>query len=319
MVTAAAAITTMLALPAMAIATPSGSSSLVPTSPGPIQTVHGTASAYSKKHPGTVPAGTNNFACKPDKVHSDPIILIHGTDSDAYADYAMFAPKLTAAGNCVFAMNYGGLVKDGRLQYGEADIHESGAQLSDFVQKVLNATKAKSVQIVGYSQGANVTRYYVNKLGGAKVTSTWLGLASPSYGGTLYGVVPLLRSIPGAEKKADEVFSVALQQQAAGATFMKELNSPSDTVAGPQYYTVGSKVDERIQPIENQALLGAGAHNILIGDLCKKNQAGHMQLPYDPFTQQVMLNILSPADAKAPVCETVELGTGIAEVMLASN
>ena len=173
--------------------------------------------------------------------------------------------------------------------------------------------------MVGYSQGANVTRYYVNKLGGSKYVSTWIGLASPSYGGDLYGAVPILRGIPGATEQIAGNFPIALQQQSEDADFIKELNAGGDTVPGVDYWTIGSTVDERITPNENQALHGQGAHNVLIQDLCPENMSGHMQLPFDPFTQQVMFNILSPTDAQTPECVDVALGTGIGEVMASST
>ncbi len=318
LVTAAAAVSVLLTAPSLAIAAPGNPSALttIPTLPGPTQTVHGYASAYAKKHPGSVPPGANNFSCTPDASHPSPVILVHGTDSDAYSDWALFAPKLAAAGNCVYALNYGSV--EGSDTYGVGDIHTSGKQLSDFVQKVRSATGADKVQLVGYSQGAVVTRYYVNKLGGSQYVKTWVGLASPSYGGDLYGAIPVVRAV-GAEKQVSDMFPIALQQQAEGSDFLKELNSPSDTVPGVDYWTIGSTVDERITPNENQALHGKGAHNVLIQDLCPGNMSGHMQLPYDPFAQQLMFNILSPADAQTPNCVDVPFGTGIPEVVANSN
>ena len=66
------------------------------------------ASIYALAHPGTNPQGANNFSCKPREGHN-PVVLLPGTNSDAYASWSMYSPKLTKAGYCVFSPNFNGL------------------------------------------------------------------------------------------------------------------------------------------------------------------------------------------------------------------
>ncbi|MFC4373647.1 esterase/lipase family protein [Nocardia halotolerans] len=307
-----------VALAPVAAAEPAGyRPPVVPTDPGPVQTDHLAAARYIKDNPDAVPLGVNDFECTPTAGHPRPVILVHGTDSSAYSDYAGIGPRLVSAGFCVFALNYGGA--PGADTYGTEDMRVSFAQLAAFVENVRTATGAAKVDLVGFSQGANVSRYYVNKLGGAAKVGTWVGLASPSYGGVMYGLVPVGQAVPGMMDVYAKVTSKAAVQQAQGEPIMVELNAGGDTVPGVRYVTVGSRVDEMIQPFENIALHGPGAQNLVLQDLCADNLTGHFNLVYDPFVQQLLLNVLDPQRAVPPVCEPVALGTGIPQVIIAGN
>lgn len=288
----------------------------IPTEPAPPQPDHLAAAKYLKSHPNAVPQGTNNFDCKPSAAHPRPVVLAHGTDSAVYSDWSAIAPQLTAAGFCVFALNYGG--SPGKTTYGTEDMRLSAHQVGAFVDQVLAATGAPKVDLVGFSQGANVTRLYVNKLGGAAKVAQWVGLASPTYGGVMYGLVPVVQAIPGGLDVFARVTSLAAVQQAQGSPVMVDLNAGGDTVPGVRYVTVGSKVDEMIQPFSNIALRGPGAENIAIQDQCAEDLTGHFHMVYDPFVQQLLVQILDP-NAPAPVCKAVPLGTGIPQVIIAGN
>lgn len=116
-----------------------------------------------------------------------------------------------------------------------------------------------------------------------------------------------------------QVTSLAAVQQAQGSPFMRELNAGGDTVPGVRYTTVGSRVDEMIQPYTNIALTGPGARNIVLQDLCPIDLTGHFHMVYDPFVQQLLLTLLAPEQAPLPHCAYVPLGTGIGEVILGAH
>ncbi len=92
------------------------------------------------------------------------------------------SPALAADGYCVFALNYGGAIKEedggdvAHETYGVGDIVGSATAFGSFVDQVLTATGADKVDVIGYSQGATVTRYYVNKMGGDAYVDHWVGL-----------------------------------------------------------------------------------------------------------------------------------------------
>lgn len=303
---------------AMALAHPAAAESIweIPTAVGPVQPTHATAATYAKHNPGATPTGSNNFGCRPTAEHPHPIVLAHGTDASAYSDYSAVAPMLADAGFCVFALNYGGAPGSGK--YGTEDMRESARQVGEFVHKVLAATGASKVDLVGYSQGATVTRYFTNRLGGAAVVDRWLGVASPSYGGVFYGVVPLIQKLPDPEAVAESLTSKALSQQMQGSEFLTELNKGGDTVPGVRYTTIGSRYDEVIQPYTNVALRDPGATNLVIQDLCPQNATGHFNMVYDPFTLALIRHVLAPQYGLGE-CQFVALGTGIPEMVIASN
>ncbi|WP_431955572.1 esterase/lipase family protein [Nocardia lijiangensis] len=289
----------------------------VPTDPAPPQPDHLAAARHLKEHKNATPLGTNDFGCLPSAAHPRPVVLAHGTDSTAYSDWSAIGPQLAAAGFCVFALNYGGA--PGADTYGTEDLRASAHQVGQFVDHVLATTGAAEVDLVGFSQGANVTRYYTNKLGGASKVGNWVGVASPTYGGVMYGLVPVAQVIPGALEVFARVTSTAAVQQAQGSPIMLELNAGGDTVPGVRYVTIGSRVDEMIQPFSNIALRGAGAENVVVQDLCPDNLTGHFHMVYDPFVQELVLRALDPVNAPTPTCGPVALGTGIPQVIIAGN
>ena len=83
-----------------------------------------------------------------------PVVLLHGTDSSAYADFSGLAPTLAGQGFCVYAINYGGAV--GATTLGTEDIRLGAPAVRAFVDQVRAWTGADRVDVVGYSQGATV-------------------------------------------------------------------------------------------------------------------------------------------------------------------
>ncbi|EID76297.1 MULTISPECIES: esterase/lipase family protein [Rhodococcus] len=289
----------------------------VPTLPGPAQSDAGAAISYAKQHPHSAPPGVNDFTCHPDASHPRPVVLVHGSDGSAYSNWAGLSPKLKDAGYCVFALNYGR--KPGTEHFGMQTMTEGAAELEVFVDDVLAVTGADEVDLIGHSQGATVARYYINRLGGASKVNRWIGLASPSYGGTFFGIATALQTLPGGNELIVGIGSEALAEQVQGSPFLTALNAGGDTVPGVEYTTIGTRYDEVIQPYTNVALHDPGATNILVQDLCPLDQTGHFNLPYDPFSQQLVLNTLDPEHTIVPPCTFVPLGTGIAGVIIASN
>ncbi|MBF0662550.1 MULTISPECIES: esterase/lipase family protein [unclassified Rhodococcus (in: high G+C Gram-positive bacteria)] len=294
-----------------------GSSSSVPVVPGPPAVTHAEAAEYAENNPGAVPPQTNDFSCVLSPENPRPVVLAHGTDSNSYSDFAALTPLLAASGRCVFAVNYG--LAAGAESYGTGEIRVSAAQFGEFVERVRAETGATEVDVVGYSQGAVVTRYYINKLGGAHVVDRWVGVASPSYGGTFYGLATAIAALPGATDFLEGEFSVALAEQLQGSVLLTELNAPSDTVPGVQYTTIGTRFDEVIQPADNVALRGEGAVNLVVQDLCPQNRTGHFNMVYDEFTLQLIRHALDPDRVALGTCTRVALGTGIPEVVRQAN
>ena len=98
-------------------------------------------------------------------------------------------------------------------------IEDSAAQLKAFVDKVLAATGAAKVSMVGHSQGGMMPRYYIKFLGGASKVDDLVGLA-PSNHGTAN---PLLLT-PGLGYLCPSCL-----QQKTGSAFLTHLNAGDET------------------------------------------------------------------------------------------
>jgi hypothetical protein len=135
----------------------------VPDRAGPAHITHHDAARYARQHPGSVPPGVNDFTCTPTAVHPRPVVLVDGTDSNAYSDWAALGPRLAAAGYCVFALNYGG--EPGGDNYGTEDMTVSAGQLAQFVATVRDATAAPEVDLAGKCEQIRIRSGSVGGLG----------------------------------------------------------------------------------------------------------------------------------------------------------
>ncbi len=251
------------------------------------------------------PPGANNFACKPSAAHPRPVVLVHGTFADMSDSWQALSPLLVNHGYCVFALNYGSYAGSGALGiYGTGDIASSAAQLSSFVNQVLNATGASQVDIVGHSQGGMMPRYYLKNLGGAAKVHTLVGLAPSNHGTTLLGLATLAGYFPGATAFLG-ILCPACEQQTAGSSFITSLNSGGDTVAGVEYTVIESIYDEVVTPYTSAWLSGAKVNNVNLQQQCFLDLGEHLSMPYDHIADADVLTALDPAHPQHPACYPV--------------
>jgi triacylglycerol esterase/lipase EstA (alpha/beta hydrolase family) len=236
----------------------------------------GSAPAYAASSTSSVGAGAgaNDFSCRPSAVHPFPVVLVHGTFSNAGA-FSALSPRLQVAGYCVFALDYGCQAL-GTLVCATGPIEESAQQLAAFVDRVLAATGAARVDLVGHSQGGMMPRYYIDFLGGAARVDRLVGLAPSNHGTTLDGLQNLAGALAGA------VGCDACVEQLAGSAFMSRLNAGGDTRPGVRYTVVESRFDEVVTPFSSTFLSGPAVTNILLQDHCVLDTTGHLGIVGDP-------------------------------------
>jgi triacylglycerol esterase/lipase EstA (alpha/beta hydrolase family) len=260
---------------------------------------------YAHVSAAASPPGANDFSCKPSAAHPRPVILVHGTYADMSDSWQALSPLLANNGYCVFALNYGSNAGSGALGiYAVGEIAHSAEELSAFVDRVLAATGASQVDLVGHSQGGMMPRYYLKFLDGAAKVHTLVGLAPSNHGTTLDGLTVLANFFPGAN-----VFVGALcpacEEQEAGSAFLMNLNAGGDTVAGVDYTVIESANDEVVTPYTSAFLSGSNVTNILLQDQCVLDQGEHLSMPYDHIADGDVLNALDPAHAVTPPCTPV--------------
>ncbi|WP_431044930.1 esterase/lipase family protein [Streptomyces sp. P1-3] len=251
-------------------------------------------------------AGANDWDCKPSAEHPDPVVLAHGTFANTGANWVKLAPMLANEGYCVFAFNYGmNHLSLGRVG-GLDDIAGSARTMSAFVDRVLAATGAKKVDVVGHSQGGMMPHYYLKRLGGAAKVDTLVGVAPINHGTTLDGLVNLGEAM-GILGFVNNLFDwtglPGLHQMEVNSTFQKELWADGDTVPGVRYRVIATNRDLVVTPYTNGFLRGGDVRNVTLQDQCPSDPAGHVGVFLDGPVMQNVLNALGPDDpAFRPTC-----------------
>ena len=240
--------------------------------------------------------------------HPYPVVLVGGTWLNQADDFAAVAPLLADNGYCVYTDNLG------ETAYGDVlaqigDIPTSATELATVVDKVLAATGASKVDLVGHSQGGGVLpRWYMKYDGGASKVSVLVGLAPSNHGTTIDGLQTLGNDL-GVFGIVNDGFQAAdfpaAVQQEDGSTVNRELDQGGDTVPGVSYTNVVSRNDEVVTPDTQQFLTagpGASVHNVVLQSVCPLDQGEHLSVVYDQIALRLMLNALDPATARTPAC-----------------
>lgn len=101
----------------------------------------------------------------------NPVVLVHGIFSDS-GDFARMAKHLRAGGWEVFT-------PDLKPSGGQAGIDDLARQLAAFNERELPGRK---FDLVGFSMGGLVSRYYLQRLGGLRRVGHFVSLAAPHHG-----------------------------------------------------------------------------------------------------------------------------------------
>ncbi len=251
------------------------------------------------------PPGANNWSCKPSAAHPRPVVLVHGTFADMSDSWQALSPLLYNNGYCVFALNYGAYAGSNLIGVDAiGEIEKSAEELSSFVNRVLTATGASQVDLVGHSQGGMMPRYYLKYLGGASKVHTLVGLAPSNHGTTLDGLATLAGYFPGADAFLG-ILCPACTQQLSGSTFIEKLNAGGETVPGVDYTVIESKYDEVVTPYTSAFLSGSNVTNILLQEQCSLDYGEHLSMPYDHIADADVLTALDPEHPQHPACTYV--------------
>lgn len=210
---------------------------------------------YSAPPPGA------NERCTPSAAHPYPVVLVEGTFSSMYNSFGALSPDLVDNGYCVYAFNYGQTIPFTGF-YAMGNIATSAAELSAEVNHVLAETGASKVDLVGWSQGGMMPRYYINDLGGAAKVNMLVGLAPSNDGTTLDGLATLISDLGllGITTALLSVTCDACVQQLQGSSFLTSLNQ-APTAPGVRYVVIETADDEVVTPYTNAFLPGLRAEH----------------------------------------------------------
>jgi triacylglycerol esterase/lipase EstA (alpha/beta hydrolase family) len=234
-------------------------------------------------------------------------VLVEGTFSSMYNNFGAISPDLVNNGYCVYAFNYGQTIPLTEF-HAMGDIRTSAAELSTEVNSVLAKTGASKVDLVGWSQGGMMPRYYINDLGGAAKVNMLVGLAPSNYGTTVDGLTALVSRL-GLLGLATGLLSIgceACDQQLQGSSFLTSLNQ-APTVPGVKYVVIETADEDVVTPYTNAFLpAGPNVQNITLQNQCPQDASDHLSIGYDSNALQDVINALGPDSLSfQPACAAV--------------
>jgi triacylglycerol lipase len=251
------------------------------------------------------PPGANDWSCRPSARHPRPVVLVHGTAGNKNTNWQTYSPLLKNHGYCVFSLTYGVIPGSGlpvNQLGGMTRIQGSARQLKSFVARVLAATGARRVDLVGHSQGTFMPQYWVKFLGGARHVKRYISLA-PLWHGTR-AALPI-----GALAKAfgldeEEVpFCTACAQMSADSRFVAELREGGLVVGDVEYTNIMTRHDELVRPYTSGR--EPGMRNLVVQDFCRTDYAEHFEIAADPVAARIVLNTLDPRHQQPVPCMVV--------------
>lgn len=267
------------------------------------------AAGPARAAPDPSPPGANDWSCHPTPAHRRPVVLVHGLGATMGANWGYLSPRLKSAGYCVFALTYGQDPRTDALPYspgGVVAMEQSARQFAAFVHRVLAATGAHKVDLVGHSEGTVMPRYYLKFLGGASRVEKFVALTPLWRGTNLAELAVLNQSAQGfglSQPLVDLVsgFCASCPEFLHNSPFMNALNHGGEAVHGVTYTSLVTRYDELVSPYTSGIMHAHGATNIVVQDVCPNDTSEHVAMASDPVVAQLVLNALHPVHHPAPI------------------
>ncbi|MHA6762886.1 esterase/lipase family protein [Streptacidiphilus sp. PAMC 29251] len=277
----------------------------------------GLAVAAGLAHPDDPPPGTNDWGCRPSAAHPQPVVLLMGTGANMMLNWHYIGPKLKQQGYCLFALNYGDTGHGPLKALG--DIPTSAGEVARFVDRVLSATGARQVDLVGHSQGGGVLpRWYLRFDGGTDPADPALnkvrklvGIAPSNHGSNLDGLGPALNSIGFFAAASVLSGGPALQQQLKGSWVNRTVDAGGDTRPGVDYTVIATRDDFVVTPYTTQFLSagpGATVRNEVVQDACRTLLpivVTHVGMAFSPTVLGLVEDALDPGVTHPKPCSAL--------------
>lgn len=156
-----------------------------------------------------------------------PVILVHGIHATG-ADMARLKRHLRAQGRVVYTPTLS-------PNDGAAKLEDLARQLAEFAGRELPGLK---FDLVGFSMGGLVSRYYIQRLGGVDRVGHFVTMAAPHHGTTL----AKLRRAPGC------------LQMRPGSDFLRDLQGDADTLRRVKFTSFYTPLDTIIVPARSSEM-----------------------------------------------------------------
>lgn len=166
----------------------------------------------------------------------NPVLLIHGID-DTEAVFHKMASQLRLQGWSVYSLD---LVPNN----GNVGLDELAKQVADYV--TVTFAPEQRLDLVGFSMGGIVSRYYVQRLGGINRVQRFITISSPHHG----TVVAYGSWRPGCV------------QMRPDSIFLKDLNSDAEMLKQLNFTSIWTPYDLMIVPA-NSSQMSVGSEVIV--------------------------------------------------------
>ena len=259
--------------------------------------------------PGAPLPGANDWTCRPSAAHPRPVVLVHGTVGGGTDNWATYGPLLHDEGYCVYTLTYGAhdeLPWPVSAVGGMRRIDDVAVpQVSAFVDRVLDATGAPQVDLVGHSQGTLVSGA-VAKWGRPGRVGSVVSLAALWRGTGGDPAAAALEANPQVRAAITGLPIESAEQMLPGSGFLTRLWEGGTPYApGVRYTNVATRYDEAVWPFTSGLVPGEGVTNVVVQDGCEVNLAEHAALASDPRAADHVLTALDPATPRGLRCMPV--------------
>ncbi len=294
-----------------------------------------TALAAAATNGPDVPPPGADVACSPSSTHPYPVILVHGLAGDQNDNWQTLSPFLANHGYCVYAFTYGNQTAAPRPLDeigGLSAMEQTAPVLAAFVGKVLAATHAAKVDIVGHSEGGTMPDYYLEFLGGSRHVAHFVSISGVLHGTSFWGAAALYDAAEaygfGSQAAGLAAACASCEEFLTGSSFIRRLDAPNPVatatgaatcpydgaaVDGVSYTSVATADDELVRPPTSDFInprcdspaYGITTDNILVQNQCPTDHADHLAIVSDPVVAQDILNALDPAHQHPVRCAVV--------------
>ena len=272
------------------------------------------AVAAGLAHPDGNAPGTNDWSCRPTAEHPRPVVLLIGTGANMMLNWYYMAPKLKEQGYCLFSLNYGATGRGPLKALG--DIPTSAREVAVFVDRVLAATGARQVDLVGHSQGGGVLpRWYLRFDGGTdpadparNKVAQLIGIAPSNHGSDLDGLGPALDAIGVFDATTLLQGGPAMKEQLRGSWVNTTVDAGGDTQPGVRYTVISTRDDYVVTPYTTQALTagpGATVRDEVLQDVCRTLLplvVTHVGMAFSPSVLGLVEDALDPTAPHPKPC-----------------
>lgn len=232
--------------------------------------VAGVVGAVLSREPAVTPAAQDRLG---------PVLLVPGYGGDT-TSLEVLTRALRDAG------------RDARIVTppgdGTGDLREQARRLDEVAEELV-ADGAPSVDVVGYSAGGVVVRWWVDQLGGAPLARRVVSLAAPQHGSEVAGLAADLTGDSCPE---------ACAQLAPGSELIRTLDSGDETPPGPRWVTLWTTDDSTVVPPTSGSLQGATAYSVQ--SVCPGLVVEHSDVPRTDAVIEMVSAALGTADPSVP-------------------